>query len=152
MASSHEDMDAIRSTITSVAHHIDRRQWNDLTTLFATEVETDYTSLFGGTPEKQSGEALVGGWRGALEQVATQHLLGPVEVRIAGSTARASCHVRAFHHAPKAPDGAAWEVLGHYRFELARQGTDWKITRMTLETFAQTGNTNLLSQASGASR
>jgi hypothetical protein len=149
MTASAEDADAVRSTVVSVAHHIDHKRWAELRTLFAAEVATDYTSLFGGAPQRQSGDALVDGWRGTLATVATQHLLGPIDQRVAGSTARASCHVRALHHAPRAPGGSTWEVLGHYLFELARGATGWTITAVTLETFVQTGNAKLLSENQG---
>jgi hypothetical protein len=38
------------------------------------------------------------------------------------------------------------EVLGHYVFELGRQGSSWKIGAMKLETLLQTGNTKLLAE------
>jgi hypothetical protein len=139
-----DTIEAVRSKVTAVVHHIDRKRWAELEALYAPVVETDYTSLFGGAPASGSAEALVAGWRNALERVTTQHLLGPIEVRISGSRAEAYCHVRAFHHRPGAPHGEDWEVLGHYRFELVGAGTEWQITRMTLETLHQLGNRQLL--------
>jgi hypothetical protein len=150
MTTGSQDVEAVRATVLSIAHHIDRRRWEELRALFAPEVSTDYTSLFGGEPQTQASSALVEGWRGILGRVATQHLLGPIAVHAEGSEAHASCHVRAFHHAPNAPGGSTWEVLGHYAFELRRAGAGWTITRMSLETFAQTGNTKLLSEERAA--
>lgn len=143
------DREAVRSVVTGVVHEIDHQRWNELGALFAPEVETDYTSLFGGAPVKQGSDALVAGWRGALARVTTQHLLGPIEVRVDGERATAACHVRALHHAKDAPGGELWEVLGHYLFELSKGGQGWKIERMKLETFVQTGNRELLKEASG---
>jgi len=143
-----EDHEAVRSIVASVAHHIDAKRWKDLRALYADEVETDYTSLFGGTPQKQPGDALIPVWEGALGKVATQHLLGPIDLRIEGSHAKARCHVRAMHLAPGAPGGELWEVLGHYLFDLTRGPAGWKITYMKLETLLQTGNRNLLAEAS----
>ncbi len=148
MKDDQRDLEAVRVTVGSVAHHIDSKRWTDLRSLYAGDVETDYTSLFGGTPQRQTGDALIAGWRGVLEKVATQHLLGPIEAHIAGSTARARCHVRALHLARGAPGGEQWEVLGHYLFDLSREESGWKITRMTLEMLLQTGNAKLLSEAS----
>lgn len=104
--------EAIRTIVALVPYCIDSRRWSDLAALFAENVDTDYTSLFGGEPQRQRCSALVSGWRTMLADVATQHLLGPCVVHLADRTARASCHVRAFHHAPDAPGGSAWEVLG----------------------------------------
>ena len=142
----HED--AVRATITAVAHHIDAKRWTELRALYAADVDTDYTSLFGGTPQRQSGDALVAGWHSVLANVITHHLLGPIDVRIDGSTAHAATHVRAMHFAASAPGGAQWEVLGHYVFELARDESGWRITGMTLETMLQLGNSSLLAEAS----
>ena len=120
MTDNQRDLEAVRVTIGSVAHHIDSKRWTELRSLYARDVETDYTSLLGGTPQRQTGDALIAGWRGALEKVATQHLLGPIEAHIGGSTARARCHVRALHHARGAPGGEQWEVLGHYVRSVSR--------------------------------
>jgi len=139
--------DDVRTTVAGVVHDIDGKRWRQLRARFAAEVDTDYTSLFGGAPARQSGDALIAGWRDALERVATQHLLGPIEVRVAGERANSWCHVRALHHAAGAPGGELWEVLGHYRFELERGDGGWTIARMVLDTLVQTGNRQLLAEA-----
>lgn len=141
------DADRIRDVVAGVAHHIDGKRWEDLRALYADEVVTDYTSLFGGAPQTNPGDALVAGWRTVLASAVTQHLLGPVVVDVAGERARARCHVRALHFAAGAPSGDTWEVLGHYVFELHSQGGAWKIVKMTLETLLQTGNRKLLAEA-----
>jgi hypothetical protein len=145
------EADSVRSVVAGVAHHIDSKRWAELRALYADDVLTDYTSLFGGEPQTQSGDALIAGWSGVLETVATQHLLGPIVVEFDGPRATARCHVRALHHAAGAPGGELWEVLGHYVFTLSRGSAGWTISGMTLETFAQTGNTRLLAEA-GARR
>jgi hypothetical protein len=136
----------LQSIVACVAHHVDAKRWAELRTLYADELDTDYTSLFGGTPQRQTADALVGGWRTALARVATQHLLGPVVVHLRGTQATARCHVRAMHVLAGAASGASWEVLGHYVFELARGDAGWKIVGMKLETLLQLGNTKLLQE------
>ena len=131
MTMDQESREAVRTVIASIPHHIDAKRWGDLRGLFAAEVRTDYTSLFGGSPQTQTGDALVDGWKGMLAVVATQHLLGPITVKGVVTGARAACHVRAMHHAAEALGGPFWEVLGHYE----------------LRTFLQTGNTKLLEEA-----
>lgn len=139
--------DQIRSVASDVMHHIDAKRWPELERLFADPVATDYTSLFGGSPETQPRAALIATWKSVLARVATQHLLGPITVRVDGDEARAECHVRAMHVAPGAAGGQEWEVFGHYVFTLARQHDAWKVTRLELQTLLQTGNTQLLAQA-----
>ena len=138
---------AVRDVVAGVAHHIDAKRWNELRALYADEVRTDYTSLFGGEPQAQAGDALIAGWRGVLAKVGTQHLLGPITVVLDGAAATARCHVRALHHASGAPSGEHWEVLGHYVFSLRDGASGWKITEMKLETLLQTGNAKLLAEA-----
>jgi hypothetical protein len=143
-----QQADSVRDVVVGVVHHIDAKRWSELRALYADEVATDYTSLFGGTPQKQTGDALIGGWRGALEKVQTHHILGPIAVELDAAGATARCHVRALHRAPGAPSGQDWEVLGHYIFELENGASGWKISAMKLETLIQSGNTKLLAEAS----
>jgi hypothetical protein len=144
-----EEIAAIQSVVARIAHHIDAKRWDELRRLYADEVETDYTSLFGGTPQRQRGDDLIAGWRGALASISTQHLLGPIDVTIDGASATAECHVRAWHLARGTPGGDEWVVAGHYHFALARGDGTWRITAMKLETLQQRGNRNLLAEAAG---
>jgi SnoaL-like domain len=90
--------DDVRTTVLAVVHCIDARKWKELPELFAATVAVDYTSLFGGAASQTKASELVGGWRTALEGVVTQHLLGPIDVRITREGAHAGCHVRALHY------------------------------------------------------
>jgi hypothetical protein len=137
-------LERVRSSVVQVTHHIDARRWSELRALYADELDTDYTSLFGGTPARQSADTLIQGWRSALAGIATHHQLGPIDVALDGTRARASCHVRALHHAPGTRGGDQWEVLGHYIFGLREDAGRWSIESMRLETLIQTGNTGLL--------
>jgi hypothetical protein len=139
----------VQATVASVADFIDHKRWPELRRLYAAEVRTDYTSLFGGTPQVQPGDALIEAWRRLLTPVVTQHLLGPITVELDGSKAMAHCHVRGYHHVKGTPGGDEWMVAGHYVFELGREGSAWRIRGMTLETFYQTGNLRLLELADG---
>lgn len=150
-AAQHTHVEAVRDTVTRVTHEVDAKRWVELRTLYADEVLTDYTSLFGGTPMKQTGDALINGWKSALAKIQTHHQLGPVAVRLAGSSATATCQLRALHQADAAPGGTQWEVLGHYVFELSRSSDgSWKIHKMTVLTRIQTGNRKLLQEATTA--
>lgn len=139
--------EAIRHRVVRVLHHIDRKRWDELPPLFAADVTTDYTSLFPGTPVTQPASALIAGWRQNLAHVVTQHLLGPIDVAPTVDGVLASCHVRALHYAAAAVSGSEWEVLGHYHFTLVQKGDGYLIQALTLETFHQTGNRQLLSEA-----
>ena len=143
------DRTAIESTVTGVAHFIDRKAWRELRGLFADEVRTDYTSLFGGKPQEQPGDALIDAWRRLLAPIVTQHLLGPITLSIDGAVATAHCHVRGYHFVKGAPGGDEWMVAGHYVMKLAKDSSTWRIRSLTLETFYQSGNLELLAVAGG---
>src|SRR5262245_16798586 len=114
-------------TVTGVAHCIDRKAWRELRELFADKVRTDYTSLFGGKPQEQTGDALIDAWRKLLTPIVTQHLLGPITLSIEGASATAHCHVRGYHVVKGAPGGDEWMVAGHYVTRLATEASAWRI-------------------------
>lgn len=147
--SGYEDDRSIRKCITRLLHGIDRRTWDELPPLFTELVETDYRSLFGGEVQRQPAPELVATWRRMLAPLtATQHLLGPIDVEVDGAAARARCHVRAWHRLDRLADpDREWMVAGHYLFALTRADATWKIAKLTLETFYQTGNVKLLERA-----
>src|SRR5262245_45149069 len=113
---------AVQAVVARVPHLLDARRWRELRALFEDNVETDYTSLFGGEIQRQRADDLVlGGWQKVLSSLeATHHLLGPIDVTLKGRSAFAECHVQAYHRAPQAKSGPEWTVAGHYVFTLHR--------------------------------
>jgi uncharacterized protein YijF (DUF1287 family) len=142
------DEEQIRDIITGFSHHVDHRRWQELQALFSDDVTVDYSSLFGGEPQTLSATDLVTGWRTRLSPLrATQHLLGPIAVELRESGANAACHVRGYHFREGLLGGPDWMVAGHYLFSLGKQSGSWKIQRLQLEFFYQTGNAKLLDEA-----
>jgi hypothetical protein len=140
--------EAIRAVVARIANTVDTRRWTELRALFADEVTTDYTSLFGGDLQRQSGDALIAMWRQMLSPLdATQHVTGAIDVQLRGSVAIAECSVRGYHISARAPGGSEWMVAGQWIIELTQSGGRWLVTRMTLRKFYQTGNRDLLTQA-----
>jgi hypothetical protein len=136
---------AVRTVVARIAHAIDTRRWADLRALYADEVTTDYTSLFGGEVQRQSGDALIGGWRDLLGGLdATQHLVGPIDVRLDGEGATAECHVRGYHVRRGAPGGDEWMVAGQWVVRAVERDGRWQVTGMTLRTFYETGSRGVL--------
>src|SRR5687767_2976383 len=97
------EIEKVQSVVVRVAHYLDGKRSSDLRSLYADDVETDYTSLFGGAPQRSRGDDLIDGWRKLLGPVATQHLFGPIEVSVSGVVARAERHVRASYYVKGAP-------------------------------------------------
>jgi len=138
-------LERARQSVTRIPHYLDAKRWNELRGLYTEEVETDYRSL-GGLAQKETGDALIARWRASLEKVATQHLLGPIDVEFVGAVARADCHVRASHFAPGLPGGELWVVAGHYEVGLIFHSDCWLIQSMRLQTYHQEGNLRLLAE------
>ena len=143
---------AVRTVVARIAHTIDRRHWDDLRALYADEVTTDYTSLFGGEIQRQTGDGLIAAWRQLLSPLdATQHLVGAIDIRLHDGGAVAECHVRGYHLCARAPGGPEWMVAGQWVIALVEHGHHWRATGMTLRTFYQTGNRNVLAEAAAPS-
>jgi ketosteroid isomerase-like protein len=131
------------AVITRLLHAIDARDWDGVRAAFADELYTDYTSLWGGSPETVTSEALIAQWTEFVKQFGgTQHLTGPLAV----DGDRVEAHVVAHHWQTAADGGQAWVVYGHYIATVI----DGKITSLTLQTYRAEGNPTLPSIASVA--
>jgi SnoaL-like domain len=115
--------------LTRMLHAIDRLDWAAVRDSFTEQVATDYTSLWGGDPEKLPADELIARWRGFVSGfAATQHHIGPLVT----CDDHVETHVVGYHWLP---DGAVWTVHGHYDARLA----DGKIAELTLQTFHASG-------------
>ena len=140
-----DDRIAIGDAIVGIGLHADRHEWDRLEASFAPEVTTDYTSLFGGTPQTQARSALVAGWRGMLPGFdATQHMVTVAEVRLRDPDhATARSYVRATHRLGT----ALWVVGGFYTHELVRSPEGWRVTFMRLGLLYEEGDRGLVAGA-----
>jgi hypothetical protein len=138
----------VQRTILAMICDVDLLQLDAAERLFASEVEVDYTSLWGGTPAKMTPAQLIGSWRGLLPGFdATWHELGDIDVKVTGQAARASCAVAARHWI----GNAVWLPKGRYEFALAK--TDiWRISQMRLVMQEELGDRALVGQAQGVTR
>jgi hypothetical protein len=131
---------------------IDRRHWVAVRAALTDEVDTDYSSLFGGTPERIPADDLVARWRSLLPGFdATQHFLGPIaqtEETARDTDLVVELAVRAYHRLVGASDGGdLWLVAGWYRLTLIPAGTGWQIRGIVLETAYEEGNRALVELA-----
>lgn len=138
------DRQAIEDTVTRLLFAIDRLDWLDVRGTLWDEVQIDYTSLFGGQPERLKADELVERWRSLLPGFdRTQHMTGPILVEpISATEARVETHVRGYHYIAADP-GGSWMVAGHYVIPMRKTDLGWKIAGITLQTYWQEGNTDL---------
>jgi hypothetical protein len=126
-------------------HAVDDRDWPAVRAGLTDEVSTDYTSLFGGEPERLAADALVTRWQGLLPGFdGTQHLLGPLVITTTGDDAAVDANVRGYHHL----DGSTWLVAGRYDLTLRREDGTWRVAGIVLHTTYQDGDRSLPGQAS----
>lgn len=134
----------VRQTVLAVPTNADLRAFGAIAPLFADRLVIDYTSLWGGTPETTTPDALMTAWAGVLPGFdATWHEIGAIEVRIVGDRARATTSIDARHWLG---DGF-WRVVGRYDFALSRLDDRWRITRMTLAVTGEEGERALIDRA-----
>jgi hypothetical protein len=140
----------IADLVTRILQAVDARDWESARGCFADTVSVDYSSLFGGAPEKLAADVLIERWRGLLPGFdATQHITGPVLVSaLAPNNAAARTAVRGYHYVKGAPGGEIWVVAGHYQMRFAKIDGAWRITALTLEAAYQEGNLDLPNLAS----
>jgi hypothetical protein len=140
--------------VTAMLGAIDELDWDALRACFASTVDTDYTSLWGGEPETLPIDDLIGRWQDLAHGYdATQHLTGPILTRPAGQD-RATCTttVRGYHHLVEGESRGTWMVAGRYTMDLTRQAGSggsggWAIAGITLSVAYEDGDRGLVDVA-----
>ncbi|NUT54325.1 MAG: nuclear transport factor 2 family protein [Saccharothrix sp.] len=131
-----------------MAWFADRRDWDALLTVFADEVDLDYTSLTGGEPGRVKAVDLVAGWRAGLGGLdATQHLVSNHLVEVDGDRAVATAQFQAVHVLANPHGEPTWTLGGHYRFGLVRADGGWLIDAVTMTTTWASGNQHVMTLA-----
>ena len=142
------DYSEIQNLVASLGVLVDRRDWSALKALFTATVDVDYSSLFGGSPERIHRDALVGTWEAFLPRfTSTEHLIGIPSIQSAGSLAQVRAPVVAFHFIEdglKKPEGRAgakkWVVGAHYDIACEKTSDGWKIASLKLDAIWQEGS------------
>lgn len=138
------DEAAISSIIQSVAALADRGDFETLESLFADEVQVDYTSLFGGEVETYIPESLMTIWASVLPGFdQTYHAISNIRIDVDEDEATATADGIANHYLNE----DYWQVTGQYRYRLMRQTDGWQITQITFELIDEKGDRTLLELA-----
>ncbi len=139
-------MTSITDVVASMLHAVDDLDWEAIRARFTTELEIDYTSLWGGDPETVTIDELLARWQRLLPGFdVTQHLIGPVVVS-GGDEDAISCttNVRGYHRLA----GATWMAAGRYDMRLVRSGgSEWRIAALTLRCYYEEGDRALVDAA-----
>ncbi|MYQ79774.1 MULTISPECIES: nuclear transport factor 2 family protein [unclassified Streptomyces] len=141
---------AVAETCTRMAVHADRREWEQLRTLFADKVVLDYTSLNGGEPVSLTPQEITDAWRATLSGYdATQHLIANQLVTVEGDRAVCTASFQATHRLAAAHGASLWTLGGDYRWELVRNGDRWLIDTVVMTATWGDGNQALPVRAAG---
>lgn len=138
------DRAGVIDAATRVAVLADARDWRALRTVFADEVDVDYTSLVGGEPQTMLAEALISGWRAALSGYdATQHAVTNHLASLDGDGAACSAHVVARHYLLNYRGGDFWTLGTRSDHRLVRVEGRWKIASIKSTLLWAEGNERL---------
>jgi hypothetical protein len=139
---------AARDAFLHMFFAVDRRDWDLVAALLDEEVTSDYTSVWGGEPARQTRAELVGAWRGLLPGFdATHHHLTVITSSGAGSEIAVLANGTATHRLRTDGTDEFWTLGAHYAATLVRRGQDWVITALTCTADWETGDRSLVSQA-----
>ena len=136
-----EEKQAIEELILNYAWGIDSRDWTLFRSIFADELEMDFSSFSGSPAATLSAEAWVAGCQALLPGFdATQHVLTNFMINVAGETATARVYMQAEHFIANAAGDNSHTLGGYYMHRLRRTGAGWKIHGTTLTVLWNRGN------------
>ncbi len=132
----------IQAAHSRYARALDERNWDQLDTIFAPEVQADYG---GGEFRTDGRAALVAMIRSHLDGCGpTQHLLGTPDVEVLGNQASSRIYVRAAHRGVGARSDLTYEALGEYRAQWRRTTVGWRAERWDLRVSLEMGSREVL--------
>ena len=138
------DQAAIAVIVNSVATFADQGEFDRIEPLYASEIQVDYTSLWGGEVQTHTPASLMTAWASVLPGFdQTYHDISNVQVAIEGDRATATADVIADHYL----EDGHWQVSGQYEYRFIKQADEWLITHMTLNLVDEVGDRTLVSLA-----
>jgi len=138
---------AISALIESVFTAADRHRWADAQSAMTSTVHVDYGDL-GGPVGAVEAKELVEGWAAFLPRFArTVHKIHNMAINVAGDRASATFDGIAVHLADIGGGPEVWTVFAGYDAELEHVDGGWRLARMALSLYRQTGNLELATRA-----
>jgi hypothetical protein len=119
----------------------DTRDWALYRSCFTDEIETDFTSVFGGQPRRGKADKFVEAARRFLSGLeATQHMITNHVITIHGDEATCVAYVQARHHLPNETGDADQTMYGYYTNRFVRTADGWRISACKLTVTWNSGN------------
>ncbi|MCU1368482.1 MAG: hypothetical protein JWN39_4121 [Ilumatobacteraceae bacterium] len=144
-----DDKLAVAECVYRYATGVDTRDWAMYRSVFADEVEFDFSSFGPGqAPATMAADRWVAGVKPMFEGLAaTQHMMSNPLVDLDGDRARITMYVRAHHVLDPADPESYYTVGGHYRNRLERASGDWRLVRVELVVTWRMGRPEIMDAA-----
>lgn len=130
MANELQERSDIIEIVNRVYLNTDLREWTELRKCFYNEVEVDYTSMFGGEPQRLSADGVIKSWDWLKEFQVTHHQVSCHVVTLQGDRAWCHVHVHATHHLPNDKGDGFWTCGELCDFGLRRTSQGWRVERL----------------------
>jgi 3-phenylpropionate/cinnamic acid dioxygenase small subunit len=142
------DREAVRDVVIRYATGIDRRDWEMYRSCFTNEVEIDFTSWTGGSPNTFAVDQWVELVKRTLSGfISTQHTSTNHVITIERDKATCVSYMQAQHYFPNDEIEGTYTIGGYYTNNLERTSAGWKIKKCKLTVTWTTGNRKLFSLA-----
>ena len=140
------DPDSARviAIVSSIPLAVDLARYDLAEAAFAPSIVIDYTSLWGGEPQRMTPAELMAAWHGLVPGFdATRHELRDVRAEVDGDRATATASVDGRHWIGE----RLWRPIGTYSWSLERRDGAWKVTKMTFGMTREIGDRGLVALA-----
>ncbi len=153
MSANPADTIAVCETVYRYALGIDTRDWTLYRSIFADELDIDFSSYNGRPGSHMTADAWVAGVQPLFVGLAaTQHSMTNPIVTIDGDRAECSMYMQAAHALEHGDDDAWFTIGGYYNDRLKRSAGGWQITAVTLTILWRTGRPEIMVEASERGR
>jgi SnoaL-like domain len=144
-----EDKLAVAECLYRYATGVDTRDWALYRSVFAEEVELDFSSYDPGRkPVTIAADDYVAGLKPLFGGLAmSQHMMSNPLVELEGDTAQITMYVRAHHVLDPEDPESFYTVGGFYQNRLVRDGGDWKLVRVKLNVTWTLGHPEIMDAA-----
>lgn len=142
-----QEMKTANETVSALFVASDNRDWNKVETIFAEQVELDYSSMNGNPAVTLTPKQITDAWRTILPGfTSTHHQVGNFITSENENSAAVFCYGTATHYLDD-EEGNIWTVVGSYNFELKKENGVYRVSKMKFNYKYQDGNLELPKKA-----
>ena len=146
------DREDIARMIVSLGHSYDTRDWALHRSLFADEIDMDFSASIGSGLTRMRADDWVAAVRPFFEALdATQHIGMPLAISIEGDRAEATAMLHAQHFLKEARGESVQRMIGSYDIDFTRTADGWKIVKVVQHIDWNEGNWYVFEKAAGIS-